>query len=517
MTVSEITGKFFYNIGDLFAKGISRNSFRRTNFQYLVDQPAWLSLANPSQYRAAVQNNPVLYGCIDILASAAANGKKYLVDLKGEEVPWDDKNKVVKAVRRLFVERPNPLQSVKEFNYERAYMFYTFGNNYVYLNNPLKTFQTDITTVRTMFNLPSEFVDVRQTGKLYDQVDLAGIIEKYVLTNYNPAREFTPDQIIHFNDVNISDVGTSIIGTSRLETLKYAITNTQLCFEAMNVILKSRGMQGIIKANNKDATGTQIPLTQSAKDEIDRTFKTEYGIQASQKQYLISYTDIDFIKTIMNANELGIYNEFSNNAMIISNGFKIPPELYKTYTSGATFENQIQAVRRLYQDTVIPQVENEDQYFTERLRLREYGYELRTDFSHVAALAENQKEKAVALSMNTTSAEKSYLNNMITRNQYLELIGMESEPNGDILKSEWDAINAKDGDQLLAQVIGVGGTQALTAIMTDSVLTNEQKVQLLIQLFAFEESVARTIVGDGKEETNEGGNKETPGIETETV
>src|SRR5574343_1703212 len=139
MTVSEITGKFFYNIGDIFAKGISRNSFRRTNFQYLVDQPAWLSLSNPSQYRAAVQNNPVLYGCIDILASAAANGKKYLVDLNGNEVEWDDKSKVLQKVRQLFVFRPNPLQSDKENKYERAYMFYTFGNNYVYLNNPLKT------------------------------------------------------------------------------------------------------------------------------------------------------------------------------------------------------------------------------------------------------------------------------------------------------------------------------------------------------------------------------------------
>lgn len=460
MTVNEITGKFFYSIGDLLSgKSINRSTFNRTNFQYLVDAPAWLSLANPSQYRAAVQNNPVLYGCIDILASAAANGKKYLVDLNGEEVPWDDKNKVVKAARRLFVERPNPLQSVKEFNYERAYMFYTFGNNYVYLNNPLKTFATDILTVQTMYNLPSEFIDVRQTGKIYDQIDLAGIVEKYLLTNYNPPREFLPDQIIHFNEINLSDVGHSIIGTSRLEVLKYPITNTQYCFEAMNVILKSRGMQGIIKANNKDATGTQIPLNQQAKDEIDRTFKSTYGILDHQKQYLISYSDIDFIKTIMSPKEMGIYDEFSNNAMIISNGLGVPPELYKTYISGATFENQIQAVRRLYQDTVIPKVENEDQYFTERLRLREYGFELRTDFSHVPSLAENQKEKASSLSMNCSSAERAYNNDIITWNQYLELIDLEAVDGGDVYKSE----------------------------------------------------------RNGKEETNKGGNQEAPGVETETV
>jgi hypothetical protein len=87
---------------------------------------------------------------------------------------------------------------------------------------------------------------------------------------------------------------------------------------------------------------------------------------------------------------------------------------------------------------------------------------------------------------------------MITRNQYLDMIELDPEAGGDILKSQWDALNAKDSDQLLAQVIGVGGTQALTAIMVDRNLTNEQKVQLLIILFAFEEGIARTIVGDEK-------------------
>jgi phage portal protein BeeE len=446
----------------------------------------------------AAASNPVLYGCIDILAKASANGKKYLVDLKGREVSWESGKTGVKECRRLFIDRPNPIQSVKEFDYERAFMFYVFGNNYVYLNNPLRSFGADILTIQTMYNLPSEYMEVKQTGKIYDQVDIAGIIEKYSLTNHQPVKDFDPASIIHFNDINTSGVGDSIIGSSRLEVLKYPITNTQLAFEAMNVILKSRGMQGIIKANNKDATGTQIPLSAASKKEIDDTFKREYGILDDQKQYLISYSDIEFIKTIMNASELGIYEEFSNNAMIISNGLGVPPELYKTYITGATFENQIQAVRRLYQDTVIPKVENDDLYFTERLNLRRYGLELRTDFTHIQALQEARKEKAGALSMNASTADKAYQANMITRNQYLDMIELDPEAGGDILKSQWDALNAKDSDQLLAQVIGVGGTQALTAIMVDRNLTNEQKVQLLIILFAFEEGIARTIVGDEK-------------------
>ncbi|TSA57819.1 phage portal protein [bacterium] len=438
MADGNILERTFYSISQWSARhsGINRGRLNFSNYQYLVDKPAWLSLSNAHDYRQAVAENPVLYGCIDILASAAANGKKYLVDLDGNIIPWDTNNKAVINARKLFVNRPNPLQSVKEYNQERYYMFFTFGNNYIYLNNPLKTFPTDITTVESMISLPSEWVEVKQTGKLFDQIDLKGIVEMYCLTDRDPIRKFDPDNIIHFNDINISKVGSSIIGTSRLENLRYPITNTQLTFEAMNVILKSRGMQGIIKANNKDAQGTQIPLSHDAKKEIDETFKKEYGLKDNQKQFLIAHYDIDFIRTILNSEEIGIYKEFSNNAMIISNGFKVPPELYKTYMLGATFENQVQAVRRLYQDTVIPLVENEDQYYTDRLNMREYGFELRTDFSHIQALQEAFKEKAIALSYNTKSAEIAYNNNVITWNQYLVLMDLEPVDGGDVLKSD---------------------------------------------------------------------------------
>src|SRR5674476_706990 len=196
---------FWSSFRSLFSgkrSGITRSPTNAFNYQYLVDKPAWLSLSNVHDYRKAVAENPVLYGCIDILASAAANGKKYLVDLKGKEIPWDSGKTGIKNAHKLFCDRPNPLQSVKEFNYERAYMFFTFGNNYVYLNNPLETYDTDIITVQTMINLPSEWVEVMQTGKIYDQIDLKGIIEKYSLVNTDPAREFDPNRIIHFNDIN---------------------------------------------------------------------------------------------------------------------------------------------------------------------------------------------------------------------------------------------------------------------------------------------------------------------------
>lgn len=430
----------FRSLTDFFKFGIRRNPNNSTHFQYLIDKPSWLSLEKPSQYREAVAENPVLNGCISILAQAAANGRKYLVDLNGNEVLWSSKKAAVQSVRKLFVDRPNPLQSAFEFNYERYYYLTTFGNNYVYMNNS-SNLQTDILSVKTLFNLNSEFIELKQTGKLYDQIDISGIIEKYILTNHSPVKEFKSDYIIHFNELNTSGIGNSIIGSSRLQSLSLPIQNIQLAFEAMNVILKSRGMQGIIKVNTKDATGTQITPAGSIKKELDDKLKSGYGLLDNQKQFLVVHADIEYIKTIMNSSELGIYNEFSNNSMIVSNGLGVPNELYKTYTQGATFENQIQAVRRLYQDRVIPMVENDDKIFTDRLRLRDYGLELRTSFDHIPALQESFREEAIALNMNVRSANTAWNDNTITWNKYLEILGEEGiGSEGDIYKFERDLI-----------------------------------------------------------------------------
>ena len=95
-------------LSKIFGKrsGISRTNINTSTYQYLVDKPAWLSLSNATQHREAVASNPVLNGCISILANAAANGKKYLVDLNGKEVAWSSGKTGVKEARRLFLDWP---------------------------------------------------------------------------------------------------------------------------------------------------------------------------------------------------------------------------------------------------------------------------------------------------------------------------------------------------------------------------------------------------------------------------
>lgn len=423
---------------------LMRNAFNQNSFanpqsliNYGIDLPKWVSLKTPLDYESAARYNPVVKAALNLLATSGSNGKKVLIDAStGEKISWAEKDKVVQKLHKLFVLRPNPLQSYKEFYHQGVFYLNTFGNRYVHALMPSGfDSKLDLLNVENLYNLPSQYVEVYTTGKIYRQISINGIIKEYARTNINPIERYSTESILHYNEVNISSEQPSIMGISKLEVLRQPIRNIQMCFESMNSILQSRGMQGIISIQSRDDQGTII-LNPKVTKEVNDKFKDDYGLLNGQNPFLITPVPIDYIKTVMNSQELGIYQEFANNVIIVGNEFGIPPELMKTYIQGATYENQLQSVRRLYQDTTIPRVEDEDKYTSYRLDTYKYGFEISTEWDHIPALQDAFKEKASALSLKGKTAKEAYDSNIITWNQYLGMIELPTVENGDLLKSE---------------------------------------------------------------------------------
>ena len=425
-------------------------------FQFLAGKAVWTTLQNPQDFENVVRFNPIVKAALNLRATSASNGVKVARDTKTDEIiPWTDKDKAIQQAKRLFVDRPNPLQSGREFSRQGMFYLDTFGNRYVYANMPIGFNSViDLMNIETLINLPSQFMTVKTTGKLYDQTTLKGIIETYSRTDVMPAKLYDPEEILHFNEVNISSYMPTVMGISKIEVLQMPITNIQLCFEAMNTLLRNRGMAGIISPKKTDGMGASMALTPDEEKKTREEFKKDYGLLNGQNPFMLSPVALDYYKTALNSSEMGIYDEFSNNTIIVCNEFGIPPTLLKTYMKGDTYENQIQSIRRLYQDTTIPLVKEEDTYWNYRCNLEKYGFYLDTIWDHIPALAESFKEKAVALNMNGRTGNEAYNNNIITRNQYLELLDLSPVSDGDVYKYEWDKkINANNQNN---------GTQANT-------------------------------------------------------
>jgi len=436
--LSNIRNKFYgyESHGSLNNSAFNEQAYANilNNFNYKNNLPSWVSLRTPEYFESAVRYNPIVNSAIRLLATTASNGRKYIADsTTGEEIPWTEKDEVVQKIKSLLIDKPNPTQSGKEYDYQGVYYLETFGNRMVYGLMPAGfDKELDILNIEALWNLPSQFMNVRTTGKLYNQSELNKIITSYANTETNPVTIYDPKTILHYNDVNISSEQASLMGISKLEALRDPIMNIEACFQAMNTLLRTGGAKGIISVDTKDGQGSIVPLMPGQKDEIHETFGEKYGIQDGQSPFLISPLPLQYNKIAMSAKELGIYEELSNNTLYVGNMLGIPPDLLKTDSKGSTYENQRQSTKRLYQDTTIPKVEDRDQYTSQRLNLEKYGMVLKTKWDHIPVLADDAREAATANNLNVKAALSEYEKNLITWNQYLNSTGREEVNGGNV-------------------------------------------------------------------------------------
>jgi hypothetical protein len=428
-------------------RAFSYESYLKALQTWKINPPDWVSLSEPLHFEKAARENPIVKAAINLLATSSSNGKKVAIDIiSGEIIPWTNNNAAIQKAYQLLVGFPNPTQSSREFQKQGTFYFGVFGNRYVYANMPIGyNKEIDLMNIQTLVNLPSQFMAAKETKKFYDQIKIEGIVSGYALLNEDPVKIFSPYEILHFNEVNFSSNSAAVMGISKLEALKDPIRNTQLAFEAMTSILQNRGMQGIISPRKTDGMNANVPLLPEEKKEVQDEFKN-YGVAKGQNAFLISPIGIEYTKTVMSSEELGIYKEFSNNAIIIGNEFGVPPELIKTYIEGATYENQVQSVRRLYQDTIIPMVSGEDEYWTEKLNTKKYGFKIESRWDHIPSLQLARKEKAIALNLGSKAAMGLYNENLFTWNQVLLAIDQPTVTDGNVYKFQRDIKTG--GDQV---------------------------------------------------------------------
>jgi len=292
---NSLLDKYSYN------RLLNNNAFNQSSFLNPVsnlvfgkDKPKWVEMSTPSDFEQAIRFNPIVKSALNLLATSASNGKKVLVDSVSKEViPWGDKSEIVQKAHKLFALRPNPLQSAKEFAFQGVFYLKGYGNRYVYGLMPSGfDSKLDLMNVEVLYNLPSQFMRVKTTGKIYNQTDISGIISDYARVNSDPIEHYDPNWILHFNEVNVSSEQAGVLGISKLEVLKQPISNIQACFEAMNSILTARGMQGILSINVRDGQGANLP-TKPQQDAVKEKFKHDYGLLNGQNQFVLTPVHLD--------------------------------------------------------------------------------------------------------------------------------------------------------------------------------------------------------------------------------
>lgn len=403
-----------------------------------TQSPVWINTQNLQDYARIVSENPVAYSVIDILSRHMANGKVMLKDLStGELISKENileskykNNKIVQKAFKLF-EKPNPLQS--RWDFLRTYLFFkkTFGNAFLYGLKP-DLYPFNIENVTNLWNIWPQYMNVVLAGNYFAATNISEIIKEWRF-GYLAGKglTFTPDCILHRKEINVElkNPEDLIFGKPILNTLTWPLSNIEMGYESENVVLKNRGARIIVSPS--DQSGNEFknaePWTSDEKLQLEEDF-ADYGMLQHQKPALITRWPAKFTVLDQDIRKLGIFESIANNALVVAHAFGVPEILVKLYIQGATFENQQASVRRMYEDTIIPEFEDFIDDLNDWLKLVDFGYQFVATFDHVPVLQENFKEKAIANRQKSAYYKELFEKGGCTLNEWRKSIGLHQSP-----------------------------------------------------------------------------------------
>lgn len=424
---------------------------------------------------------PEIFAPINTIAEAVAKTTIEVRKIEDDSVVYNNKD-----LNRI-LSQPNPFYTFEELMYSLAAMEYLTGNTFLSAAVP-DSLKFSYKNNMRLWCLPSADTEIvlKNQIKLFSSTVKSDVIQEYKMGR----QQFTPEIILHQRSCNLIWDENMFRGKPKLLSGEYPLSNLIAVYQARNVIYVKQGMLGMIVSKKGDDSGL-VALTTKEKDGIIEQMNDRYGITGNRSPVGITEAPVDFIKMGMTIAELQPFDETRESAAALYGILNVPWDL-RPKNDGATYENQKSAIRRLYQDVIIPFCTRYANALSTFLKLQEDGLYLKPNFEKVEALQENKKENAEVDKTNVESNSKLYEKGLITKNEFRVRCGLESV-------DDWDTyISDEKNDTPLAVRLGVGGTQALQSILADNNLSEDQKKNTLMILFGLPEEQARVMsVGGG--------------------
>lgn len=405
------TGKnFFQKIGSLLGLNNEKYFFESVqSYRIGYKGAVYLDTDVPKKLFDTI---PQLNQVITKKANMFANMRLVLVDKDGKEV--EDPN------FQKFIENPNILQTQNEFLKLWSKQVDVYGNLFCYKSQASK-----LQAYPTSVNLVSPFnISPVLTGKIYDQTELSGIIEKYETRNNLSQKEFPTQDILWVKNADLDD---PTIGISPLRSLKFPLSNTKLAYDYLNVISNEKGAIGMIsKENSKDAFG-DIPMTPEEKKELEKAFQNSYGLGQSEDgsnkmRIQITQSAMKWQPMSYPTKELLLMEQIDANFLTIIDHYGLNVNIFSS--KAQTYENVIGAIRQCYQDTIFVCADEFTQAFGKFIGVKE-GLKLKADYSHLPIFQTDESAKSTDLKTKVETLSQLVSTQIITKEQANSIIKIE--------------------------------------------------------------------------------------------
>ncbi len=331
-------------------------------------EAVWLDTGNSWRLYIDI---PELRAVVDKRASMMSSNKPKLYDKNGELVTNHWLNDLIN--------NPNATQSWSDVVYSLGVQDALYSNCVMYA--PERSFG-----VRNLIvPLPANNIEIMLSGKKLKQMDRENLIDYFKFT-YDSG---TTERIDWEDAVYLTSCdGMNIVKPiSRVDSLKYPLSNIQAQYKKRNVLLENIGAIGILSAQATDLGGS-IPMTPEERNKIQKDW-----YKRQKDELIISEAGVNWTPMSYPTKDLMLFEELTADKLALIDAYGLSYNLFSK-TEGTTFTNVRDSIRMVYQDTIIPETQQFYDSLINQFGLKEEGYYLKACFEHLPILQEDEKEKA---------------------------------------------------------------------------------------------------------------------------
>lgn len=312
---------------------------------------------------------------------------------------------------KLFFENWNSKQGKNEAMYQLFLELFLQGKCTTLKQSQIIGFETN-----ELWVLPTRAVTPSQ-----DRTGYFDMPSFYTFTDNTTSYKYYPEQLIIIEYYDPSTMQEQQLGLSPLQSAWNTVGSSNNRSTAEKTMLENRGVAGFISPKDtKDGLG----FTNTAFDYVRKAFAALTGGADKFNKVEVLEQAAEFTQLGLNANDLKIVEMRLNHVRAICNAYGLPSLLFNDYQS-RTHANYKEAMKALYTDAVIPQVELFIGQFQKHLfdninALTGNNYWLKINLGEIEPLkADQEKLRAGVLSQ--------YEKNLITKKEARELLGFSAE------------------------------------------------------------------------------------------
>lgn len=372
------------------AAGRFLNGYSSNNTNYYTTQgigyttPHWI---NTNNYWHLYNSIPELQAVINRKAKMIASGQPKLVDLDGN--PYEGNHWMNELIKR-----PTPLMSWDNVIYMTSINYSVTNNALLY--SPQRSMGSRKLIVPIAFNN----VKINPVKSGLEQIERDGVISGISIPKDNKG---------DFENYDIKDLvyifepdGINLYDTkSKLEALKYPLSNLTRQYEKRNVLLRNVFALGILSADNGDGI-TSMALDSDDIKEVREDIKSRHQDEVIITDKALKYQNMSFP-----TKDLMLFEEMTADKVAIIDAFGLNTNMFGHWEGkGGTFSNVEGGERQAYNSTIIPETEQFYDEINLQLGLEKDGVKVVPDFSHISVLKKDEQKQADAKHKNSMTVER---------------------------------------------------------------------------------------------------------------